>query len=446
MSGLPRGWSATTIAEIAEISAGFGFPKHLQGKTTGRYPFAKVGDISTAVRIADGQLLYAENFVDDSDLAVLRARPVPEGSTVFAKIGEALKLNRRALTKTQIILDNNCMAVSPLAGVYAEFLFTFMKTVDLGPLSIATTVPSVRKGDVGSIKLALPPKEEQRRIALKLNALDARSRRASRELHRIPILIERYKRAILAKAFSGELTADWRDQLRMQGGDIARLSSAAEAFSYGSSAKSSPEGLVPVLRMGNIQDGKLDWTDLVYTSDVDEIQKYRLQPGDVLFNRTNSPELVGKTALFVGGREAIYAGYLIKIRCTERLLPSFLTYCLNSPQGRHYCWRVKTDGVSQSNINAKKLAAFEFLLPGINEQTEIVRRIDSAFAWLDKIATEYARAAHLVPKLDQAILAKAFRGELVPQDPNDEPAAELLQRIRAAQKADRPRRGRGARR
>lgn len=68
---------------------------------------------------------------------------------------------------------------------------------------------------------------------------------------------------------------------------------------------------------------------------------------------------------------------------------------------------------------------------GEREQEDIVRRVDHGFAWLDKIATEHARAAHLLPKLDQAILAKAFRGELVPQDPNDEPASELLERIKA---------------
>jgi hypothetical protein len=105
-----------------------------------------------------------------------------------------------------------------------------------------------------------------------------------------------------------------------------------------------------VLRMGNIQGGQLDWTDLLYTSDPVEIRKYRLQPGDVLFNRTNSPELVGKTALFKTDRPAIFAGYLIRVRCSDRLVPAYLVYCLNSPAGRDYCWRVKTDGVSQSNI------------------------------------------------------------------------------------------------
>ena len=187
--------------------------------------------------------------------------------------------------------------------------------------------------------------------------------------------------------------------------------------------------------MGNIQNGRLDWEDLVYTSDAWEITKYSLQHNDILFNRTNSPELVGKTAIYKSEQAAIYAGYLIRVRCTELLNPDFLTYCLNSPQGRHYCWQVKSDGVSQSNINAKKLAAFEFGLPPVEEQTEIVRRVEQLFAFADQLEARVAAAQERIDKLTQSILAKAFRGELVPQDPNDEPASVLLERIKAQRAA-----------
>lgn len=196
--------------------------------------------------------------------------------------------------------------------------------------------------------------------------------------------------------------------------------------------------------MGNIQNGVLDWSDLVFSSDLQEIKKYLLSAGDVLFNRTNSPELVGKTAVFKGERDAIYAGYLIRVRCGERLLPDYLNYNLNSPAGRDYCWQVKSDGVSQSNINAKKLAAFTFLLPSIKEQTEIVRRVEKLFAFADKLEARYTTARKQVEHLTPALLAKAFRGELVEQDPNDEPASVLLERIRAERAGHVvPKKGRG---
>jgi type I restriction enzyme S subunit len=184
--------------------------------------------------------------------------------------------------------------------------------------------------------------------------------------------------------------------------------------------------------MGNIQNGTLDWSHLVFTDDPLEIKKYDLRHGDVLFNRTNSPELVGKTAVYKDERPAIYAGYLIRVRCSERLLPDFINFCLGSPKGREYCWAVKSDGVSQSNINAKKLAAFEFALPSVEEQSEIVRRVETLFAFADRLEARLQAARTAAERLTPALLAKAFRGELVPQDPNDEPAAELLKRLAAS--------------
>jgi type I restriction enzyme, S subunit len=148
--------------------------------------------------------------------------------------------------------------------------------------------------------------------------------------------------------------------------------------------------------------------------------------------------LVGKTAVYRGEREAIFAGYLIRVRCSDRLLPDYLNYCLNGPAGRDYLMHVKTDGVSQSNINAKKLAAFEFGLPLVNEQAEVVRRVEGLFKLADAIEERVATATARAEKLARAILAKAFRGELVPTEAelarregrDYEPAAELVKRVR----------------
>jgi type I restriction enzyme S subunit len=160
-------------------------------------------------------------------------------------------------------------------------------------------------------------------------------------------------------------------------------------------------------------------------------QDKALAPGNVLFNRTNSPELVGKTAIYRGEREAIYAGYLIRIVTVKELVSEYLNYCLNSPHGKDYCWRVKTDGVSQSNINAQKLGCFEVPFCTNEEQNEIVRRVEALFVVADQLEEKLATAKLLVDKLNISVLSKAFRGELVPQDPNDEPAELLLKRIRA---------------
>jgi type I restriction enzyme S subunit len=302
----------------------------------------------------------------------------------------------------------------------------------------------VTKGVFESTEVLVPPLPEQKRIADKLDALLARVDASRERLDRVPGILKRFRQSVLAAATSGELTREWREERGLDGEwPVVDLDSVASDFSYGSAAKSSKVGKVPVLRMGNIQDGLLDWEDLVFTSDAAEIFKYRLSNGDGLFNRTNSPELVGKTAVFRGERDAIYAGYLIRVRCGERLLPDYLNYCLGSPAGREYCWQVKSDGVSQSNINARKLAAFTFGLPSVEEQHEIIRLVEELLGLHRTVGTKSRRARVLVDRLTLSALGKAFRGELVPQDPRDEPASELLTKLRAAQSraaAEPPRR------
>jgi len=280
------------------------------------------------------------------------------------------------------------------------------------------------------------PADEQKRIADKLDVLLSQVDTCREHLDRVPGILKRFRQAVLVAATSGRLTEGWREQNNnIKGSKQVTLNETGSDTSYGSSAKSQISGIIPVLRMGNIQNGKLDWADLVYTSDKKEIEKYKLHPGDVLFNRTNSPELVGKTAVYKGEKPSIYAGYLIRVKCSPTLLPDYLNYCLNSPDGRDWCWRVKSDGVSQSNINAQKLGEFQFLLPSLKEQEEIVRRVEDLFTYADRLESRYQIAHSLVDNLTPALLAKAFRGELMPQETNDEPASVLLERIRAEREA-----------
>jgi type I restriction enzyme S subunit len=165
-----------------------------------------VSDISRAVAESGGRLSTAVNYVDKSDLKFLRARPVPKDSTVFAKIGEALRLNRRAITETEIILDNNCMSLTPdTEKVLPRFLYIFMQTIDLSPFAVATAVPSVRRGDVADLELLLPCLEEQTEIVRQVDAMTAEIDRLVAEAAAARRLLDRLDQAILAKAFRGEL-------------------------------------------------------------------------------------------------------------------------------------------------------------------------------------------------------------------------------------------------
>jgi hypothetical protein len=138
--------------------------------------------------------------------------------------------------------------------------------------------------------------------------------------------------------------------------------------------------------------------------------------------------------LRVEPQKASFASYLIRVRCCG-LLPILLSGYINSAYGRDWVASVVNQQVGQANVNGTKLRQLGIPIMPPEEQVEIARRIERAFAWVERLASETNSARKLVDHLDQAILAKAFRGELVPQDPNDEPASELLERIRVERQA-----------
>jgi hypothetical protein len=193
--------------------------------------------------------------------------------------------------------------------------------------------------------------------------------------------------------------------------------------------------------MSNIQDGKIDLTDLKYLRpDAEDVSAYAIQRGDILFNRTNSPELVGKAAVFDGDLRATFASYLIRLECDERLVSSrFLCGWINSPWGRAWARTVRTDCSGQSNINASKLRTMPVPVPQLAEQHEIVRRVETLFGRSDAIAKRIGAVDELVEKLWRTVLDRALCGELVATEAElargdgrgYEPAAELLDRIRA---------------
>lgn len=281
-------------------------------------------------------------------------------------------------------------------------------------------------------EVPLSPINEQQRIVNIIESLFAKLDRAKELIENTLAQFEQNKMAILHKAFIGELTAKWRKEnnIDLSSWQEKTIDELCTSLKYGTSKKSNPEGSVVVLRMGNLQNGEIDWSNLMYTDDKDDIEKYLLKKGDVLFNRTNSPELVGKTSIYRGEYPAIYAGYLIKLDYGKDIIGEYLNYMMNSTKAKHYCYTVKTDGVSQSNINAKKIGAFEIPVPTIEEQQEIVNILDKLLAKYNKIKN-LEQQLEKIELLKKAILAKAFRGELGTNNPDEESAENLLKEILA---------------
>lgn len=166
-------WEEKTIGDIADVLQGFGFPDKYQGQTSGDLPFCKVGDISAAVDKGERIISHAANYVDYSLLPTLHARPIPEGATIFAKIGEAIRSNKRIMTGCPCLIDNNAAAVKAKEGESDEFVFYLMSKVNLADYA-GGIVPSVNKSTIETISVFIPPTiAEQKKIASCLSDIDS---------------------------------------------------------------------------------------------------------------------------------------------------------------------------------------------------------------------------------------------------------------------------------
>lgn len=198
-------WSKTTLGAVSTVLSGYGFPERLQGRTSGEIGFFKVGDISEAWKRNEKVLTHANHYISNADLAELRAKLLPPGTVVFAKIGAAIALNRRAIIGEPSLVDNNVMGLLAGERIHPRYLFHFLCTQKLDELARATTVPSIRKGDVEEIELKLPPLAEQTQIVAeverRLSLVEELEAVVSVNLQRAT----RLRQSVLQQAFSGTI-------------------------------------------------------------------------------------------------------------------------------------------------------------------------------------------------------------------------------------------------
>jgi type I restriction enzyme, S subunit len=291
-----------------------------------------------------------------------------------------------------------------------DFLAFFLRAPEF--VSFATqrmngaNLPRVPMREFWQREVPLPRLEEQKRIVGKIR--DCLSR-----IEEMSGLNE----DILAAASALELSA-FNDALNAtDGGRCAQipLGDVLLDSQYGTSAKATdePPG-APVLRMGNIQDGHLTFKEIKYIClSAKDLSKYLLQKGDVLINRTNSLELVGKAALFDDAPQGdwVFASYLIRLRVDESLaMPRFVAAVINSQYGREYILRTARRAIGMVNINAKEIAAMPIPLPSMAQQESIVNRLADVREAASGIVSECD--ALDISALRNSVLRDAFSGDI----------------------------------
>ncbi|SEF99573.1 restriction endonuclease subunit S [Nitrosomonas ureae] len=431
MKKLPDNWCEVSLGEISSTCSGIGFPLQFQGRTEGELGFYKVGDISRAVIEQGGFLKNPQHCVSKEIAIELKGKPIPSGATVFAKIGEAVKLNRRAFVVNECLVDNNVMAVKAFLSDSDRYIYMFLRTRDFTELSRATTVPSLRKDDIESLIIPLAPLNEQKRIADKLDSILTRVDACRERLDRIPAILKRFRQSVLAAATSGKLTEEWRGVSETIGWITIPLSDVCLSITDGDhQAPPQTETGIPFITISAINDGRLrlEKASRFVPQYYFEALKGNRRPnrGDILYSVTGSigiPVLIDTDCAFTFQRHIA-----ILKPDYSKITSNYLKYALEAKNTQKQALAAAT-GTAQLTIPLTGLRTFLIKVPFIEEQTEIVRRVEELFAYADRLEARYAATRAKADKLTSAILAKAFRGELVPQDPNDEPASVLLERI-----------------
>lgn len=450
---MPPGWTETTLGEIIEL----------------RY----------------GKSLPAKNRDAEGDIAVYGSSGVVGRHSVSLVGGPCIVVGRKGNVGSVFLSKSDCWPidttyfVSSQQDIDVEFLYRLLDFLRLGKLDKSTAIPGLSRDDVYKLMVGLPPLSEQRRIVEKIETLFAELDKGEESLRQVQTLLARYRQSVLKAAVTGQLTADWRakNAHRLEHGRdlLARILKARRESWEGrgkykepvepdtSSLPELPEGWVwatveqvvsvfrnglskkpisepnefPILRISATRSMSVSVDDVRYypVTDPESVAPYWVEKGDLLFTRYNgSAHLVGVCGQMRSDQPVLHPDKLIKARAVgvDGLSVDFLEIAWNAGETRrHILSRIKTTS-GQQGIAGADIKAAPFPLPPEAEQRAIVGRVQKAFERLEALWEFSAKELARSTALRQSILKDAFSGKLVPQDPNDEPAAELLARIKAA--------------
>lgn len=453
MSELAKGWVETTIGEVCNYVQRGKSPKYIESSAL---PVIN----QKCVRWAGVDERYLK-FVDPeqwsswTDERFLVADDVLWNSTGTGTIGRAA-LFKGLRTADRAVVDSHVTVLRTNGAVTGTFLHRFIQSPGVQAAIVdmqsgTTNQVELNRAEITATALPLPPLAEQKRIVAKLDALNAKSARARTELVRIETLVSRYKQAVLSKAFSGQLIASQRSvpTSRVEVREI--LSELAQGWSPKcEKISASSDEQWAIITTTSIQSFSFQANEnKVLPADLLPRDHLVIEEGDVLITRAGPRVRCGVCCYVEQTRPRLMlCDKAYRLRLKDEFDPKFFVFLMNSPELLSRIEEIKTGG-NDSGLNLTQERFTSLVVPmwPLDVQREIVRRIESAFDKINRLAIEAKRALELVGRLDEAILAKAFRGELVPQDENDEPAERLLARIRAERDAEpKVKRGRSRKR
>ena len=375
--------------------------------TIGEIARVRMGETLIAKNLTgDGLPVYSagmENrpwgYTANSKLSFLKGTIVisARGSIGFPKIPDHERFTSTQTTIAVQSLDNGL--------IDSEYLCYHLALVDFKEFTRSAAIPMITVKQISGIELPLPNIGEQRRIVVRIKECMERIEE-----------IEGLRAKVIADSekLQSAVFADYVESLSDIEIGTTVLGDVVAECKYGTSKKANTTGKgCPILRMGNIRFGKLDTSDLKHI-DLPKLerQKCLLQDGDILINRTNSLELVGKSAVFLRfSGDWVYASYLIRLRIDpNKALPLYVNAVINSRIGRNYVFKTARRAIGMVNINAKEIHRMPMPLPSIEEQAILIDKMNEAEPLIDELVSVFQE--DWLTHIRDSILRKAFAGEL----------------------------------
>lgn len=407
MAKVPLGWKRCKLGDFVSLRNGYAFKSEDFG--TEGIPVVRISDIqdglvtpNEAVKVPEVKA-KAGFYLERGDVLVAMS-----GATT-GKIGRYTS-DRPALQNQRV---GNLIPRNP--HVSKDFIYYWIQIhkKDIEEQAYGGAQPNISSKLIEQIETRLPPLPEQKRIVAKLDTLFAHLDLLRARLDKIPVLLKQFRQAVLTQAVTGKLIRS--DAFGFEAVSLEQLISESL---LGLDRNANAQDLnkpFKYVKMNNISlDGRmvLDNVVRVDASKEDRI-RYSLKEGDLLFNTRNSYELVGKAAIFdTLEKEVLFNNNLLRLRFKSNALPTFVWVCLNSPAGKRYLDSIKSSTTNVAAIYYKNLKQFPLLLPPLAVQERIVNRVESLLTIADRIEVSSKQLSDKIGNLPQAILARAFQGQL----------------------------------